>query len=544
MRRFFVLALMVAALAASVARAADHALILANGDYDTLPETRDALEARDFGNILRAAGFEVRQGVNLPARALLRQAQEFQADALDPDAGRLIVVLAGHVVSSGSDGWLLGRDAEGPDALTAGAQGVPLGALAQAMTNRAGQAVILLVPSQSGIDTGHGLTAGVPVMDLPQGVTLVQGTADDLRSVLRDGLLQPGVGYADILRMRPDAVTVAGLRAGDTAFTPARRAESEQASTESPQAVQDRAYWQAAQDVDTVAGYENYQRRFPDGAFAAQAAQRLTDLRDAPRRQAEAVEDALGLDRAARREVQRKLTLLGYDTRGVDGLFGPGTRGAVSAFQRAAGQEETGYLTEGLLQALNRRAARAEEAAAREEQANDRAYWDQTGARGDAGGLRAYLNRYPEGRFSETARARLADLQTEAQGQDRAAWQEARRVDTVSAYRTYLERFPDGAFVQDARDRIAAQEPERPQPENEQAQQDRAEERQVAGNPVTRLLIERRLAQLGQDPGPTDGTFDAATRRAVRGYQDSVGLPATGFVSRATVVSLLGAGQD
>lgn len=544
MRGFIVSALMVAALAASVARAADHALILTNGDYDTLPDARETLKARDIGEILRAAGFEVRQGVNLPARALLRQAQEFQAEAQTHDAGRLIVVLAGHVVSSGRDSWLLGRDAVDPDALTVGAQGVPLGALARVMADRAGQAVMMVVPAQSGLAPGPGLTVGVPVMDLPQGVTLLQGGADDLGGVLRDGLLQPGVGYGDIVRMLPDGVTMVGLRAGEMAFTPARRMPDGQSQAETPQAAQDRAYWQAVQDVGTVASYESYQRRFPDGAFAVQAAQRLADLRDAPRRQAEAAEQALGLDRAARREVQRKLTLLGYDTRGVDGLFGPGTRGAVAAFQRANGLEETGHLTEGLLQALNRQAARAEEAAAREERANDTAYWDQTGARGDMEGLSAYLNRYPQGRFAETARARLSDLEAaaerDAQRQDRSAWQEAQSVDSVSAYRAYLDRFPQGIFAQDARARIAAQQG--PQPDPDQARQDRAEERQVAGNPVTRLLIEKRLAQLGHNPGAADGTFDEATRRAVRAFQASVGLTETGFVSQAALVRLLGMG--
>ena len=39
----------------------------------------------------------------------------------------------------------------------------------------------------------------------------------------------------------------------------------------------------------------------------------------------EQVEDALGLSRGERRNIQQDLTDLGFNTRGVDGLFGNGT---------------------------------------------------------------------------------------------------------------------------------------------------------------------------------------------------------------------------
>ncbi|MCA1788976.1 MAG: peptidoglycan-binding protein [Thioalkalivibrio sp.] len=67
---------------------------------------------------------------------------------------------------------------------------------------------------------------------------------------------------------------------------------------------------------------------------------------------AETIEEALGLDRAARREIQRRLVLLDLDTRGVDGIFGPGTRGAISNWQRIRGHAVTGFLDRGQLQDL------------------------------------------------------------------------------------------------------------------------------------------------------------------------------------------------
>lgn len=44
-------------------------------------------------------------------------------------------------------------------------------------------------------------------------------------------------------------------------------------------------------------------------------------------------------------ELQRRLTELGYDTRGVDGSFGDGTKTAVLAFQASNGLEQTGVAT-------------------------------------------------------------------------------------------------------------------------------------------------------------------------------------------------------
>ncbi|MBT52384.1 MAG: hypothetical protein CMF72_03090 [Mameliella sp.] len=45
-----------------------------------------------------------------------------------------------------------------------------------------------------------------------------------------------------------------------------------------------------------------------------------------------------------RQEIQNRLTLLGFDTRGADGIFGPGTRQALEAWQESNGFDSTGFL--------------------------------------------------------------------------------------------------------------------------------------------------------------------------------------------------------
>ncbi|HSF95013.1 MAG TPA: peptidoglycan-binding protein [Thermohalobaculum sp.] len=66
-------------------------------------------------------------------------------------------------------------------------------------------------------------------------------------------------------------------------------------------------------------------------------------------------EEALGLTRSARTKIQRRLALAGFDPRGVDGVFGPNTRDAISDFQTAWGFPATGYLEESVQAELNRR---------------------------------------------------------------------------------------------------------------------------------------------------------------------------------------------
>jgi Tfp pilus assembly protein PilN len=152
--------------------------------------------------------------------------------------------------------------------------------------------------------------------------------------------------------------------------------------------------------------------------------------------------------------------LLGYNTRGIDGIFGRGTRGAVTAWQNANNLTASGYLESDQIARLDaqaeRRAAELEEEA-RQRQAQlerqDRTFWSETGARGDEAAFRAYLKRIPDGIYAEEAQDRLEGIEeqrrAQAEGQDRRRWQLARQTDTEAGYRAYLAERPNGAFVEE-----------------------------------------------------------------------------------------------
>jgi hypothetical protein len=253
---------------------------------------------------------------------------------------------------------------------------------------------------------------------------------------------------------------------------------------------------------------------------------------------------ALGLGREQRRDIQRDLSLLGYNPRGIDGIFGPGSRAAIAAWQRAEGYPPTSYLTapqiDDMAEHAAIRAAELErEAAARkaEEERQDTIYWRETGRKGDEAGLRAYLARYPDGLYSEIADQRLAEIELSkraaAAAEERAFWDDVRANDNEAAYRRYLQRYPNGAFAEEAEARLDALT------EDAGNAEARAEEQRVAGNAITRLLVENRLRAAGFDPGPIDGVFNNRTRRAIRQFQRAAGLEVSGYVTQHTMVRLL-----
>lgn len=108
---------------------------------------------------------------------------------------------------------------------------------------------------------------------------------------------------------------------------------------------QDRAAFAQAQSADTRAAYQSYLRQFPNGAYAAQAQDRLERLGGATTAPATRNQtDTAALTRQQRVQIQRQLNGLGYSTNGADGNFGPGTRRAIALWQRDRNYAQTGSL--------------------------------------------------------------------------------------------------------------------------------------------------------------------------------------------------------
>lgn len=543
-----VLAFMAALWLAAPVQAENLALVIGNQIHDNLAEARGAEAASGAIGLLQNMGFDVLAGENLSAEEMRAQLSGLH-ERIDRDgADRIVVFLAGHFAQAGSGTWLMGADSTRAGLALADAEGLRLDVVLEIAALARTSAVVWLGDVGGEDAFGLGLSQGLPErLMIPQGVGVVRGRTDHLLGGLR-ALLRPGTSLAPLVD-RNRNLTGEGTLPVTIPFLPEGHASSLRA---------DLLAFEAAREADTEEAYLAYLDSFPNGANAQAARAALERIRNAPER----VEDRLQLTRDERRAIQRDLTVLGFNTRGIDGIFGPGTRGALRLWQTQNALEETGFVTREQIFRLNMQAtARAAEIEAEERERRaaqerlDREFWAATGAAGDEPGLRSYLDRYPDGIFAGLARERLADLAERARAaelarqreRDIAAWQRARTRDTLGGYQEYLVEFPQGEFAELARARIAERQPAplpAPEPAPEPAEplvdaQAQAAEEALGLTRPTRQLIEQRLARLGLDPGPVDGVFDDQTRVAIGQAQARFDLRQTGYVNQDLLTMLI-----
>lgn len=537
MRRFLMSSALVSAFA-GVALAEDAALLLGNDSYDRLGRVSRGAEILGAISALEELGFDVASLRNGDANEVVDELDDFVA--LVSDSDRLVVGLTGRFATDGDRTWMLASDAENVGILTAGTMGVSVESVLTVLAEKPGSAFLLLGAEQlDGENFDEWLRNGVGELDVPQGVTVAVGSVRDISAFMRSEVAKPAHDLAAALRANK-SIKVEGFLPRPWVLMPTAAA-----AVQSNDSVGENALWEGAVALDTADAYRNYIRRYPQGAHRKEADAAIESILSEPNRGARLAEEALALTRNQRREIQRDLTILDYNTRGIDGIFGPGSRGAITNWQQVNGYAQTSYLTTEQINRLDAQASRraaeleAEAERKRQEQARlDRTYWEETGAKADEAGYRAYLDKFPDGIFAEVARERLFEIEeskrAQAEGEDRATWERVSAEDTVASYQEYLSIYPEGVFVAEAQARIS-----------DLTRADQAESQFLASeqalglNGITLQLIEARLDQLGLEPGNVDGVLDDNSRRAIRRYQQARGLPESGYVNEITLVRLL-----
>ncbi len=546
-------------LAAGAALARDTALVLGAEDYETLGRVRQGAEVAEATDGLTALGFEVQALANPTARMTSQAIGAFLGDV--DEAERVVVVLSGRFATDGSRSWYLTADAARPAVfgLGPGAGGVSVESVLAVLADHPAGAVLLLgVDSDAEGSFDPWIDEGLGRLEVPQGVTVLMAEPQVIADFVANEMAIPGGDLAALVEEN-GRITAEGYLPRGFVFAPATArpvADTPPVVMPTPDFTAESALWAGAVALNSPEGYADYLRVHPRGRYAAEARAAVAAILAEPGREARLAEEALALTRDQRRQIQRELSILDFDTRGIDGIFGPGTRSAVTDWQQSNGFAQTSYLDGEQVARIAAQAARrsaqveAEAQAAREAvQAADRAYWEESGANGDEAGLRAYLERYPEGLFSDVAADRIAlvderrrrEAQAQAGAQDRAAWDATRAADTVQAYDAYLRDRPQGAFTAEAQARRASLAAASAGSEAEQAavRAARATEEAIGLNALTARVIEQRLDGLGLDPGDVDGRFDNDTRRALREYQRDSGIAASGYLDEGTLVRLL-----
>jgi peptidoglycan hydrolase-like protein with peptidoglycan-binding domain len=119
-------------------------------------------------------------------------------------------------------------------------------------------------------------------------------------------------------------------------------------------------YWRSVKESNKPEELNAYLTAYPNGQFKALALARLAAIKSGPSTTtrnlnagvdpatftddaSQLTEDQIGLDKGQRRDVQRRLTGLGFDTK-VTGAFNDETRSVLKRWQAARGYPSTGYL--------------------------------------------------------------------------------------------------------------------------------------------------------------------------------------------------------
>ena len=531
----------------------NQALIITNADYQytrnaTGPSLVPTVAAR-----LREAGYRVQSAENLSNAEMTHIVSQFAASADRTD--HVIYVYLGHMLNDGADTFFAPVDLNAPRADTIASMAMNVNVMTTHAARHSGSSAIffgwtkpkkqLLHSRKYAFKGAPGLRYGLGEIDIPQGVMVVNGIVQRTVDAIDTKFFQSGISTRSAANATDGYVRSMGYLSLHTYLNRGLRKPIIKPTPEIGLDLE-QGFWDFTKQENTIVAYEGFIKRFPNGKYTATAKKDLAKLRaDALISPAERTELALNLTRDEKRSIQRALTVLGHDTRGADGLFGPASRRAIVGWQARAKRQTHGFLdntqVRNILSQGDTKRRTLEEDAKRKRvkvEAEDRAFWRATGASGQEYDLRVYLNKYPDGLYAEIAQKNLDNIVTEksresGHAEDRKAWQAAASTNTEQSYSLYLRKFKNGAFVEEANARIRklrARDANRKN--NERAF---ALEKSMNLGPKMWLIVERQMASSGHNTGKVDGVVDGSTRKALRQFLRNNDLPVTGFMSPNTL---------
>lgn len=283
----------------------------------------------------------------------------------------------------------------------------------------------------------------------------------------------------------------------------------------------------------SAAAYRQYLDTYPQGPNARAARERLERLTAgsgggsdaAPVSESARAEAQLGLTRSDRVAVQQRLAAGRYYTSSIDGDFGAGTRRAITAWQRANGYGQTGYLNRTQLTALIGRTEARPDPATPAPAPRDSA----------TAAARAELNLGLTRAERVQIQRNLISLGYDPKGADGLfgagtrealrAWQRNTGL-AATGYMTTeqiqsLRADAEARGLETSGDRAAA-----------------VDEDLLGLTRAERTTLQQRLIQLRYLSGEADGIFGATTRLAIARWQGDNGLSETGYLTAEQVRSL------
>src|SRR6266478_3640591 len=374
------------------------AFVVGNGAYKNVAQLPNPpIDAKAMAGVLRNVGFEVVEGTNLTRDKMTEKLLDFGKKAQGADVA--VFFYAGHGIAISGSNYLLPVDADIKSEMD-----VKLGAainidltLDQTMSDAKVKLVFLdacrdnpfaakiksnsatrSVSVQSGLaemKSGEGTLIAFATGPGQTALDGQEGTNSPFTRALMANIATPGVEIQQAMtkvRAQVNEETNKGqLPWGHTnligsvylnpvAANAAAPAVTGTVAAASPSGGSDveLEFWRSIKESNKPEELNAYLTNYPNGQFKSLALARIASLESAPATRTlspgidpatlteaanQTTEDQIGLDKVKRRDVQRRLTGLGFDTK-LTGVFDDPTRAVITRWQAARGYPQSGFL--------------------------------------------------------------------------------------------------------------------------------------------------------------------------------------------------------
>jgi hypothetical protein len=404
MRYLTVIVFLFSMLFAADAAKADRrvAFVVGNGTYKNVsPLPNPPIDAKSMAAVLRNVGFEVVEGTNLTRDKMTERLLEFGKKAQGADVA--VFFYAGHGIAINGTNYLLPIDADiksEMDVKLGAAINIDL-TLDQTMNDAKVKLVFLdacrdnpfaakiksnsatrSVSVQSGLaemKSGEGTLIAFATGPGQTALDGQEGTNSPFTRALMANIATPGVeiqqamtkvraqvneetnkgqlpwGHTNLIgSVYLNPVTAPTANAAAPATTGAIAATSPGGSDVELE------FWRSVKESNKPEELNAYLSSYPNGQFRSLALARIASLENGPstatrnltgsidpatftEQASQTTEDQIGLDKGQRRDVQRRLTGLGFDTK-LTGAFDDPTRAVITRWQAARGYPKSGFL--------------------------------------------------------------------------------------------------------------------------------------------------------------------------------------------------------
>jgi uncharacterized caspase-like protein len=381
------------------------AFVVGNGAYKNVAQLPNPpVDAKAMAAVLRNVGFDVVEGTNLTRDKMTEKLLDFGKKAQGADVA--VFFYAGHGIAISGTNYLLPIDADiksEMDVKLGAAINIDL-TLDQTMSDAKVKLVFLdacrdnpfAAKIKSSASTRSvSVQTGLAEMKSGEGTLIAfatgpgqtaldgqEGTNSPFTRALIAHITTPGVeiqqamtevraqvneetnkgqlpwGHTNLIGsvyLNPAAAPAPGAAAAAPSAAPAAVASTSSSGTDV-----ELEFWRSVKESNKPEELNAYLTSYPNGQFKSLALARIASLENGPStttrnlttgvdpatftdEATQTTEDQIGLEKGQRRDVQRRLNGLGFDTK-VTGKFDEDTRAVITRWQAARGYPKTGYL--------------------------------------------------------------------------------------------------------------------------------------------------------------------------------------------------------